>query len=216
MSQLQPPDELEDLLPWHVNQTLKPPQRERVEQLLAQYPASREDLTLLQELAAVMRLEHRHYDEQGTLTRLLSQVHPSAGDITRSERRPPSRSWVDALLAWFEPRFAFAVLTIAVQGIVIGALMNRSDRPQFSEIRSPASAQEATQPIYRVTFVPSASERDVRSLLIAAHARIIDGPTQLGDYYLTSVRSDSVVNETVLRQSELVDRVDKADRIPSQ
>jgi len=216
MSQSQPPDELEELMPWHVNGTLDEPSERRMEQLLAQNPASREDVALLAAVAAAVRQDHRSYDEQGTLTSLLKRIAPATSKVVASKYDSASKSWFDALFSWFEPKFALAVLTIGIQAVVIGALVSRPDRTQPSEVRSQTQVSATAQPMYRITFAPSTAERDIRSLLLAAHAQIVQGPTQLGDYYLALVGSQSSASETVLRQSKLVDSMSKVDRIPTQ
>jgi len=216
MSQSQPPEELEELIPWHLNGTLGDRGQRRMEQLLARNPGSRRDLALHEEVASAMRLEHRSYDEQGTLMGLLTRLGPTTAKAVRSRRDTAGKSRFDALFSWCEPKLGFAVVTIAIQAIVIGTLVHQPNQPQLSDIRSQTQVSEAVQPIYRVTFAPSAAERDIRSLLRAAHAYIIHGPTQLGDYYLAPVGSHTLASETVLRQSKLVDSINRVDRIPTQ
>ena len=210
----EPTEELEHLLLWHVNRTLSSVEQARVEELLRQQPAQRRTFEFLRDVARVMRAEPRGYDESETLRNLLDRVHEGASNPAPQKRTPSKAAWVERLMALFEPKFAFAMLLIAVQGIFIGALITKPNEPSFSDVRALNSVPNSpASPTYRVNFVPTASEHDVRLLLVSAHARIVYGPTQLGDYYVRMAKA-SVDGESLLKQSKLVDAVEKVDRIP--
>ena len=207
-------DDPHDLLPWYVNGTLAEGQAALVEQLVSQ-PGASSDLALLRELSLAMQMEHRGFDEEAALARLLARVH--AGGATRKTPRAVAAVWQwHKLIAWLEPKLAFAALLVVAQGIVIATLLQRAHEPEYAQVRSNVPAAQPAQTVYRVTFAPNASEHEIRLLLIKARAHIVQGPTQLGDYYLVLARSGNTDALALLEQADLIDSIEKVDRIPDE
>ncbi len=118
------------------------------------------------------------------------------------------------VVAWLEPKLAVAFLVIAVQGAVIGSLALQEDGAQFSEIRSTTPPTLPGGPLFRVTFRPDATEHEIRTLLVSAGARIVSGPSQLGDYYIVLPAEQEAERAGALRHSDLIDTLEKATQLP--
>jgi anti-sigma factor RsiW len=201
-------------LPWYVNGTLSAKELDAVKARLRDDVQASRDLALLEELAAAMRLQHRGFDEPGGRAELVRRVlaHAASGSA------PPGR-WQDRLraaFAWFEPKLALAFLVIAAQGIVIGSLVLQEDPVQYSEIRSTTPPALPSGPLFRVTFRSDASEHEIRTLLVSAGARIVSGPTQLGDYYIVLPADKEAERAGALRRSDLIDSLEKATQLPHE
>jgi hypothetical protein len=113
------------------------------------------------------------------------------------------------------PRYAFATIaTLAVvQFAVIGGLVQeRGD--EYADTRARPVVPAPAGPFIRVSLRPTATEADVRFLLVSVGASIVGGPTQLGDYYLYVPRErvDAVVRQ--LRQSRVVDQAEAIATLP--
>lgn len=116
-------------------------------------------------------------------------VSPATGTPGKRSPRSPGSTPSLAESAWrllgrlAQPRFAGAMAVVLVlQTGVIGWLIN-DDNEQNASSRSTPVTELRT---LRVTISPGASEVQLRSALIAAGARIVGGPNQLGEYWLAS------------------------------
>jgi hypothetical protein len=126
-----------------------------------------------------------------------------------------SQNWWHRFLESFEPKFAVAALLVAIQAIVIGSLVTRTEEAKFSEVRSPAIMSGSPSAVFRVTFQANTSERDIRLLLTMTGAQIIGGPTQLGDYYLAFPDGEHARRVVALQSSKLLDSFERLALLPS-
>jgi anti-sigma factor RsiW len=204
-------EQLEALLPWYLNGTLDPERRALVEVGLGQDREGQATYALLREVSHVSKTADAPFDEQASLARLLSQIH--SAQVTR-QASAWTGGWAARLFQWFEPKFALALVLIAVQGGIITALWTRQDLAGYAEYRS-AFTPGAQQVVYRITFVPTATEGEIRQLLLSTGAAIVHGPSQLGDYYL-ELRQDPEKASQALANSRLVDSVRRLDHVPPE
>jgi len=173
--------EFEDLVPWYVNGTLDTNGRARLDELRRHLDnadgviASDESLQRLIRSAAVSTEMDQGFD---AVHRLIGATAPKKG------------SWLEGVGRWLGglatgPIGAVAAGLILIQGVTISMLVHRHDggagREVYSATRSPEAAV-STNPLFKVDFSPEAKESDIRFLLVGVGAKIVDGPSQLGDY----------------------------------
>ena len=165
-----------NLLPWYVNGTLSPAEAKAVELELAQSEVARGELTLWQAVARAVEEERDAPVADGAelgWPRLVRQLQPA---LARSR---PSR--------W---QMAIAASLLAVIGVQ-SVFLYRSDRAHRDEIRqlsaAPGGVGENEWRI-QVRFRDGATLAEIESLLAAADARVIDGPSALGIYELAVSR----------------------------
>ncbi len=105
----------------------------------------------------------------------------------------------------FFPQLSYAALAlIFIQGGVIAYLLAQQRETPYSDIRSPTVSPTTATPSIIVNFQDGTSERDMRMLLIRLGAKIVAGPSQLGDYEF-AVEADRM-EETLaeLRKNSIV------------
>ncbi len=163
-----------ELLPWFVNETLDHAERAQVEQHLQECAACRRELDWLRELSSVYPQSELAIDGELAFARLAPRLEP------QNARR---RQW-----SWFYRLFranpGWLKFAVAVQlGVIValGWALAVHEAPAYRPLG--ATPTRAAGSII-VVFDPTAHESDVRRILRAAGARVVDGPTAANGYVL--------------------------------
>lgn len=182
-----------ELIPWYVNDTLEPAERDRVEAHLADCPDCRAEVELYRELveaggrpedlapaphpAQLDRLVDRiaaEGEEPGRAARLADRLH----------RLPPS---VRRLAA------ALVLLAVGLAGYLgapgsdpggQGSGREASRAARYRTLSQPEAAigERPDEPVLRIVFAPRAPEEEIRRILLAVRGQIVGGPSPLGVY----------------------------------
>jgi len=162
-------DHMSELLPWYANGTLAPAQRTEVDRHLAGCPRCRAELQWLRELGTHVRASQAPAEGDLGLERFLDRIARDSNVVPlRRAQRP----------RWLVPAFALAATLLVAQTLTIGVLLRDRDTV-LETLGGPAAA---TGTLLQVTFVPQATEAQIRALLAEVGARIVDGPGALGVY----------------------------------
>ncbi|HSQ96013.1 MAG TPA: zf-HC2 domain-containing protein [Croceibacterium sp.] len=182
-------DTVQQLLPWHVNGTLSADEAARVEAHLAECESCRLDLARERELAREVALLPLDVDEGWqALAMRLPLALSSPARVPSFSRSGPVGWAVGGALA------ASLVLGVAI----VGLQRSPDPAPTFHTLGSPAGAASG-QAI--VLFRPDATERQMRAILMAQGARVIDGPTAAGAYVVRFDGRSPADAISALRQS---------------
>lgn len=201
----------DELLPWYVTGALADDDRRWVEAWLASHPEAQAALDWHRTLAKVVDERESAAPADVGWAGLASRL---AADRTPAPRRA-TPGLGERVYAWWAgiakaPGFALAALAIAVQTVVIGVLVQRG--PSDSEYATVRGGAAATELLLQVRFRPDATEQDLRVLLNAAGARIVDGPDQLGEYLVAPRAGEVDAVRDALRASGLVANVEPFER----
>jgi anti-sigma factor RsiW len=167
-------DAVRQLLPWHVNGTLSGEETARVEAHLAECEECRDDLAGERELAREVALLPLDVDEgwQALALRLPAQSANDDGRRLPLFGRSGGAAWaVGGALA---ASVAFAVAIVGLQ----------QSSPAAQTFHTLGSAGEALPGQAIVLFRPDTTAEQMRALLAAQGARVVDGPTAAGAYVL--------------------------------
>ena len=204
--------QFQELLPWHVNGTLDSAQREWIDEYVRSRPEAKAELTWNEALQ----------------TRVKDRVPAVAADAgwntlqqrIRKERAAVAPSIMDRLSNLFGFRFTPAMATAAavilVQAGVIGTLLRHSgvdDAGNNDVVRNIPSATYRG-PVVEVTFKESATEKEMRRLLMSVNGTVIGGPGQLGNYLLFIPTGKMSEAAKLLQASPLVDSASVLERMP--
>jgi anti-sigma factor RsiW len=171
-------DHVSELLPWYANGTLPLQQRTAVDAHLAACERCRAELDWLRQLGVQMRASQARAEGDLGLERFLQGI---ARDSNVVPLRRPQRP------RWLVPAFALAASLLVAQTVTIGVLMQERESV-LETLGAPASTDAA---LLQVTFAPQATEAQIRALLAAVGARIVDGPGALGVYTLSVASGDA-------------------------
>jgi anti-sigma factor RsiW len=187
-------DAVQQLLPWHVNGTLTAGESTRVEAHLAQCEECRGDLATERVLAREVALLPLDVDE-GWQAMSLRLGEARGGNHVRHVpllRRPVPAGWaVGGAIA------ASLALTLAATSLQRPAASGHT----FQTLGSPGA--DATGQVV-VLFRPDTTEQQMRTILDAERARVIDGPTAAGAYVLRLDGRDAGEAIEALRRSSQI------------
>ena len=184
-------DTVQQLLPWHVNGTLAADETARVEAHLAECEDCRHDLACERELAREVALLPLDIDEgwQALAMRLPdTRASDTARRVPLFSRFGPVGWAAGGALA------ASVVLSVAIVGLQRPAAPAQT----YRTLGSPAAAASGQ---VVVLFRPDTSEQQMRTLLAAQGARVVDGPTAAGAYVLHIEGPSATDAINALRQS---------------
>jgi hypothetical protein len=200
---------LHELLPWYLNGMLDEKDKEWVEQFLRDHPDTENELAWHQQLRDALDIRHMKIPANVGLHRLLEQVN--------AEEAKTHLGFFERVRRFFtglnpRPALAVAAVLVVAQAITLGFLVNKvQDQDRlilgYSTTRAVAGQQDLNRPVLRITFKSGATERDIRLLLLQVQGRIIDGPTQLGDYRVELPAERLEEAKSVLQKSKIVELV---------
>ena len=192
---------VQELLSWHASGRLAPDEAERVARHLQSCAQCRQDLQWERELLDQIRSEPHADDDDSAADAALARLLPNLGErepapdmpaVTAAPLPQPVVAPWWRTLAANEPRWLrWAALAQCV--IIAGlALLLARPEPDAGAYRAMgasdavgAGAVGAAAGNAVIIFAAGTSEQDLRRLLQAQDARIVDGPTVTGAYVLS-------------------------------
>lgn len=168
--------EFQDALVCYLNGTLEASERDRVERQLSSDP----------DAAAVLA---RQRVCREAVRQRAADMPADLGWADYAKRHgldaAPAEATAGVLAVRKRPfRLAHGLTALVVcQAVAIGVLWHGRgvDGTGYSTVRGGAASTQSS-PLLQVRFKPEATEQQVRKLLVGVDARIVDGPSQLGDY----------------------------------
>lgn len=169
--------QVQELLPWFVNQTLTGEQLAMVSAHVQRCADCRQDVEWQRSMLAAAPAVPQGLDMERALARMMPRLEP------RPVAAPAAQSALQGLRErWFGR--AWMPWALAGQGVLIAVLAMQTLAPQRNEsdYRVLGAAPPPTQGNMVVAFKPDTTVADVQRLMQANGARMIDGPTVTGAY----------------------------------
>ncbi len=189
--------EIEELLPFYVNNTLSTAEHKLVEDALAQDPELRSELELLKRLQSDMKaLEFEQSPGELGLKRLQKNLRDETASISRPVANDNSRN-----IMWRVGAVAACMLLALQTAIYV---------PNWESDDLDAAGGAVMQPhgvLYSITFAPDAREDTIRTLMLSLNARFVDGPSALGVYRITVPGDQSEVLKKLKARTNLIETV---------
>ncbi len=186
----------DNLLPWFVNNTLSLPQHNQVGEHLQHCQRCQNEVTLLQQMRQAVKAAPNQPPGELGLNRLLKKVQAEK-KIDQALQETQSGSWSRDFA------IAASLLILLQAGLLIDAWF-------LSKPLIPLAGLQEHGIVLQVSFVPTATEEQIRETVSTVHGSFIDGPGQLGIYRirLNRLPQDKIdVEETIKRlrqQKEVV------------
>ena len=162
------PSHPDELLPWLVNGTLSDEERQDIESHLEICQTCQQEVLLLQKMRAQVKDSPSQSPGEVGLNRLLKEVQRERTALKASSLLQPK---------WWRTGLAIAAsLIIFVQaGLLIDAWY-------LSKPVMPLAGPQLSGSILQISFVPTATEAEIRQVVNIVHGTFVDGPSQLGIY----------------------------------
>ena len=162
-----------ELLPWLVNSSLSPRERDAVEQHLAGCPVCQQEMDQQQGLQNLVReTSVIPLPTSRSFNRLLSRIDASDSDSNETQHN----GWRWPYLA------AAAVAGASLTALLIIAIMDNSAPPEEFITLTESGSLDAAGPTLHVVFASGSSEADMRAVLLGVESEIVSGPTPEGIY----------------------------------
>jgi hypothetical protein len=183
-------EKVQRLLPWLLAGTLDSTDLALVQPHLAACAQCRADLAWQHKLRAAAPLPDTAFDADRAFAQLLPRLGPQAARIGALDRWRRAAAANSAWLRW----------TAVAQLAAIGVLSLMLARPWSgaTDYRAMGAAPQAQGNLV-VVFKPDSTERDMRRILRASGARVVDGPTVTDAYVLALPASQQASALTRLR-----------------
>jgi hypothetical protein len=203
-------DEVEALLPWFVNGTLEADDQARVLCHLDECVDCRDEVDALRAFQTEYVQEPAQPDSKAAFARLAAALgQPTLPWHARARRkliaawraggqtlRPDVRRW----LPW---AVGLQLVLVAAIGTFAALYFDNERALSYRTLSVPEAASTRAGSIV-VRFDPKTSEDELRRIVRAANARIVDGPTAADAYVLDVAGGDSVAAVQALRAQSAV------------
>lgn len=184
------PERLNEILPWYLNGSLSEDDRTWVEAQIGRDARAAADLRFDEATRSALQARADELPADLGWEKLLGRVRTDSAQA--STRGEPSRAALSRqanvrrdggwLARLFSPRLGMALaVLLAVQTVGIGLLW-RDEGADTAEYRSGAAL--APSPVLRAMVADGVTEQRLRAALAQQGLRIVDGPTQMGEYLL--------------------------------
>ncbi|KLN59813.1 hypothetical protein WH96_15630 [Kiloniella spongiae] len=194
--------EIEELLPFYVNGSLEGEELETVKNALAKDEALRDECTFLKSIRdEVLNQDLGVSPGEFGLKRLQRDLAKEKS--TLSQKIPQNDNVKSGI--WRIATIAACIMLLVQTAYVVPLWQQNNDLVAASG----GNVTHIRGPVLSVTFVPEAQEENIRELLLAVDARIVDGPSALGVYKLVVPKDPEAVISKLRAHKNLVETVQR-------
>ena len=190
--------ECEFLLPYYLNGSLTKDEIKQVEQALAENETLRQELGFLQEL-------HSQVQQQK------QQNSPGELGLKRLQKRLKGQQAIDnnsqqqKTLSTTKNRWQFAAMAACLMLVV--QTINHIETGDTYQAAGGTTITQYQGKIASVTFSPTATEQQIRTLFLETNVFIVDGPSALGIYRLAIVDGSDTTIKSLASRVDIIESI---------
>lgn len=156
-------EEIEQLLPWYINDTLEAEEKAAVEALLDRSESARAELAFLRSLSQQIVEEERPAPSELGWYRLKRELRQSQPSVTQR---------------WWRPGVAAAAAVIMALQVMI--VTQQPEPYDATLLGNPVQQAEQSGWLLQIQFDPGYSWEAISTTIHSMQGRIVDGPSSLG------------------------------------
>ncbi len=204
-------EKFEDWLPWYVNGTLGAKERTEMDRYLAANPEARSEALLFERTAEAMS---RDADRVPTDLGLAKTLAKNSAHRANRKSGDDAANWYEAAkrwlgTSWLQPAFVLSITLLGAQSLWL--IYDRSDHPMRGQSATELRVRSDQVSFLRVSFMPTATEGEIRLLIAGGRAKIVSGPGDNGEYLIAVPNIDAVRLLDTLRNSRVVATANPSD-----
>jgi hypothetical protein len=218
LNEIEQKEQFQELLYLYVNGRLEEDKRSWIDKYIAEHPSAAAELQIENVLKESLSVELPSFAADHGLDIFMSRIRsesppPKTSAFTESCKRFMQRCQKSIGSIYLNPGWAVAVTLLIAQSGLIGALLTHRTAPIFStqaEWRSVNDTPQSHGPVLLISFKSSATEEEIRFLLVTIRGSFVGGPGQLGNY-MVKVPDDSideakkqVINSTIVESVNIL------------
>jgi hypothetical protein len=215
-------EQFQQWLPLYVNGRLNDINCSWMDHYLAEHPKAAAELQIEQALKESLHAELPEFAPELGLDTFMSRIHSEPIVIKESTVydfcKQKLHRCLDAISpAFLNPRWAMAITLLLVQTGVIGLLLSHRTAPVFSNQvlwRSVGQQSPYQGPVLQITFKSSATEEEIRLLMVKIRGSFLGGPGQLGNYLVIVPMSSIEVAQKQVMNSTIIESVQLLKELP--
>lgn len=213
--------QFEQWLPFYVNGRLGESETSWMKQYLKNHPEANADLDYEHAFKESLQTGLPDWAPNHGLDTLMNRI--------RSEQRSAVKATNETALPWLtrlqaalshaveNPRWAAAVALLLVQTGIIGMLVSHRTAPdltKYSAWRSVGQTAAYKGPVLQISFKSSATEAEIRLLMIQIRGVFLGGPGQLGNYIVRVAPEQIEAAEKQVMDSDIIEAVQVLPEMP--
>ena len=221
-------EEIKLLIPWYLNGTLNDEENKIVEEYLGNNPSSKEEIGIYNLIKSSVNkadkiLEQESSPQFAMMEEAIMQRIDSAAKTETVFSREPKETLTDKISAFFQS-FTLPAMNpvpiaalLLIQFALIAGLIAKLyfEEPNQYTILSGEETVETQGIKIMVVFENSATEKEIRDILLDINAKIVDGPKANGIYILSvgneenTIKAESIIKE-LKSKKEIIKLVEEA------
>lgn len=192
-------EDINHLLPFYVNGTLSEEEERTVEKQAEHDGSLKDEIEFLKSLRSDMKAmpEDRSPGEWG-LKRLQKAIEIEEASVSKIRGQENNVVSAHRFVSWRNAAIAASLVVVLQSGLTLRDWNSNDD---LVAAGGPSAATIS------VTFVADATEADIRTLLLDLNLTIVDGPSALGIYHLSTSADHQMSMNTLRSRSDLIESV---------
>ena len=192
-------EEVWEILPWYVNQTLDDGEHEAVARHILTCRTCADEVARCQSMAAAIRAAEDALPRPSSenLSRLMERIDRVDAAAALERRRIRGGEWLQKIRLAFQETPTFSRWALAAQSAVVvllaSAILFQASFAPFSRYRTLSDAGSSAGPArvyFQVVFADDIAEREIRTLLGSVGATIVAGPSPMAVYTVAMQADD--------------------------
>jgi hypothetical protein len=203
-------EKYEDWLPWYVNGTLGMAERSEMDRYLASNAEARSEALLFERAAEALSTHANRIPTDLGFAKTLKKNSAYRTNETRGDDEQVfdrMSAWLSAAkrwlgMSWLQPAFVVSLMGLCAQSLWL--LYDRSDRQMRGQSAIDVQSRSDEMSYLRISFMPTATEGEIRLLVAGGRAKFVAGPSENGVYIVAVPNTDAVRLLDTLRNSRVV------------